>query len=183
MRTLVFCLGLIFTLAFFAAARGENELETVEAVDLERYVGRWYAVASIVRRFNRSCVWGNMAEYTLREDGKIEVLNTCYTKEGKRREVRARAWRPDPNEPGKLKVSFIPLFGYRLFPADYWILELGEDYGYAVVGHPSRNFGWILSREPEMETELLQGIARRLEAAGYDFSDFKLNPGRPPEEP
>jgi len=154
---------------------------TVEKLDVDRYLGKWYAVASMVKFFNRSCAWGNTAEYSLREDGRIDVLNTCYTDDGTKREVRAVAWVPDKSEPGKLKVSFIPFLGYRLFSADYWVIELGEDYEYAVVGHPSKNFGWILSRTPTMDQDRLEGIASRLEALGYDFSDFKINPQSPPE--
>ncbi len=159
-----------------------EEPSTVDELDLKRYLGKWYAVASITKSFNRSCVWGNTAEYNLREDGRIDVLNSCYTESGEKREVRAVAWRPDDSEPGKLKVSFIPLFGYRLFPADYWVLELGEDYQYAIVGDPSRSFGWILSRSPKLEEDTLREITDRLEEIGYDFSDFKLNPQSPPED-
>lgn len=157
-----------------------KEPNTVNELDLTRYLGKWYAVASITKFFNRSCVWGNMAEYNLRGDGRIDVLNSCYTESGEKREVRAVAWRPDSSEPGKLNVSFISLFGYRLFPADYWVLELGEDYQYAVVGDPSRSFGWILSRTPNLNEGKLQEIANRLEEIGYDFSNFKLNPQSPP---
>ena len=162
-------------------AQKPEELDTVNELDLKKYLGKWYAVASITKFFNRSCVWGNAAEYSLRDDGRINVLNSCYTENGKKREVKAVAWRPDGSEPGKLKVSFISLFGYRLFPADYWVLELGENYNYAVVGDPSRSFGWILSRTPEIQGEKLQEIGNRLEKIGYDFSDFKLNPQSPPE--
>lgn len=153
-----------------------GELEPVEKLEVEKYLGKWYAVASMVKFFNRSCEWGNTAEYTLREDGRINVKNTCYTKKGEKREVTAVAWVPDESQPGKLKVSFVPVFGYRLFPADYWVIELGSGYDYAVVGHPSRDFGWILSREPRMKQSKIDQIAARLESAGYDFSDFKINP-------
>ncbi len=173
--------GVVLIGANYQKAEKPEEPNTVEELDLEEYLGKWYAVASITKFFNRSCVWGNTAEYSLREDGRIDVLNSCYTEEGEKREVRAVAWRPDDSEPGKLKVSFIPLFGYRLFPADYWVLELGDNYEYAVVGDPSRSFGWILSRTPELEEGKLREIANRLEQIGYDFSDFKLNPQSPPE--
>ncbi|MFP4589229.1 MAG: lipocalin family protein [Candidatus Bipolaricaulota bacterium] len=171
----LFLLPLPVLVAMRANQNG-SELHTVEELDLDQYLGEWYAIASITRSFNRSCVGSNKAEYSLREDGRIDVLNSCYTESGKKREVRAAGWVPDETEPGKLKVSFVPLFSYRLFAADYWILELGEDYDYAVVGHPSRNFGWILSRTPEMSQEKLDGIFDRLEKVGYDRSDFKINP-------
>lgn len=155
---------------------------TVPQLDVEKYLGKWYAVAGIPQFFNRSCVWGNSAEYSLREDGRIDVLNSCYKEGGEETDVRAVAWIPDGSEPGKLKVSFVPLLGYRLFPADYWVIELGDDYDYAVVGHPNRSFGWILSRKPEMEEKKLQAIGDRLEEMGYDFSEFERNRQTPPEE-
>lgn len=161
-------------------ANEEETLDTVDQLEINKYLGEWYAIASIERFFNKYCAWGNKAEYSLRDDGRIGVKNSCYRENGEKSEVTAAAWVPDENEPGKLKVSFVPFFDYKLFPADYWVLELGENYDYAVVGHPSRNFGWILSRDPHMETERLEAIKQRLEAVGYDFSDFKLNPQNQP---
>lgn len=162
-------------------ANEEVTPQTVDELEVDKYLGEWYAIASIERFFNKSCAWGNKAEYSLRDDGKIAVKNSCYEKNGEKNEVTATAWVPDRSEPGKLKVSFVSFFGINLFPADYWVLELGKDYEYAVVGHPSRNLGWILSREPKMDPEKLEGIIGRLEAIGYDFSDFKINPQQPPE--
>lgn len=163
-------------------ANEEAEVETVDQLEVEKYLGEWYAIASIEKFFNRSCVWGNKAEYSLRDDGRIDVMNSCYEENGEKTEVSAVAWIPDDSEPGKLKVSFVPFLGYRLFPAKYWVIELGDEYEYAVVGHPSRKLGWILSREPEMDQKKIDGIAQRLEAVGYDFSDFKINPQKPPED-
>lgn len=156
-------------------ANQEGALQTVDELDIEKYLGKWYAVASIETFFNSSCAWGNRAEYSRREDGRISVKNTCYKENGEKNEVSAAAWVPDESEPGRLKVSFIPFLGYRLFPADYLVIELGENYEYAVVGHPSRSLGWILSRQPKMEKEKLNQIAENLESVGYDFSDFKIN--------
>ncbi len=178
-------LGLALLPALFLIGVESDEpprQETVDKLDVEKYLGKWYAVAGIPQFFNRSCVWGNSAEYSLREDGRIDVLNSCYKESGEKTKVRAVTWVPDESEPGKLKVSFVPLFGYRLFSADYWVIELGEDYDYAVVGHPNRTFGWILSRTPEMEEEKLQAIGKRLEEMGYDFSEFERNAQSPPGE-
>ena len=165
-----------------ANSGGPGKLDTVDHLDVNKYLGEWYAIASIETFFNRSCAWGNRAEYSLREDGRIDVTNTCFTRSGKKREVNAVAWVPDKTEPGKLKVSFVPIFGYKLFGADYWVIDLGKNYDYAIVGHPSRSLGWVLSRSPEIEDEKLREITSRLESAGYDFSDFSLNPQSLPEE-
>jgi len=80
----------------------------------------------------------------------------------------------DTKTPAKLKVSFFSLFGFWLFAGHYWIIDLDPEYQYAVIGHPSRNLGWILSRTPKLPEEVLQGIVERLEANGYNFSQFKM---------
>jgi len=159
-------------LAGVAGAR--PPLKTVEALDLSRYLGTWYAVASIPTTFERRCAQGTTATYALRPDGQIEVLNVCFSASGERIEARGRAWVPDPRAPARLKVSFVSFLGLRLFPADYWVIDLAPDYAYAVVGHPSRRYGWILSRTPTLPSEVLDGIWKRLEAQGYDRSQFRM---------
>ncbi|MBC7222356.1 lipocalin family protein [Candidatus Bipolaricaulota bacterium] len=71
-------------------------------------------------------------------------------------------------------MSFVNLFGLWLFAGDYWVIDLAEDYSYAVVGHPNRNYGWILSRTPTLPEDVLAGIRQRLKAKGYDWSRFRL---------
>jgi len=146
----------------------------VEGLDVERYMGRWYAVASIPTTFERQCLAGTTAEYRLLDNGKIEVTNTCYDAQGEADVAVGRAWVPNRDEPTKLKVSFVRFLGFWLFPGAYWIIDLAEDYSYAVVGHPSYRYGWILSRTPTLEPETLLGVGERREAQGYDFKDFRM---------
>jgi len=146
----------------------------VESLDVERYMGLWYAIASIPTSFERQCVAGTTAEYRLLENGKIEVTNTCYNADGVPDVAVGRAWTPNPEEPTKLKVSFVRLLWFWLFPGDYWIVDLDPDYQYAVVGHPSYRFGWILSRTPTLPEETFRCIVERLEAQGYDFEAFRM---------
>ncbi len=148
-------------------------LRVVDELDLSRYLGTWYAVASIPTTFERRCAQRTTATYTLLPSGQIEVLNVCYSPDGRRIEARGRAWIPDPKVPAKLKVSFVNLLGLRFFPADYWVIDLALDYSHAVVGHPSRDFGWVLSRSPTLSAEALAGIWDRIEAQGYDRSRFR----------
>lgn len=145
----------------------------VETLDVEQYMGLWYAVASIPTTFERACVQGTTAEYHLLPNGQVEVTNTCYRADGSPFSIVGRAWIPDPSAPAKLKVSFVRLLGRWFFPGDYWVLDLAPDYRYAVVGHPQRRFGWILSRSPELPEETMEGIFDRLESKGYDRSDFR----------
>ena len=154
------------------------ELRTVGRVDLERYVGTWYEIASFPQRFQRGCT-GTTATYTLRKDGQIDVLNRCWRDSltGRETEAKGRARVVDPSTNAKLKVSF-----FRPFWGDYWIVALGPDYEYAVVGHPSRDYLWILSRRPTLDGALYEGIVNRLREQGYEVS--RLNRTlQPPQSP
>ena len=145
----------------------------VEDLDVERYMGLWYSIASIPTTLERACARGTTAEYHLLEDGRIEVTNSCLRDDGSPFVAVGRAWVPDASEPTKLKVSFVRFLNRWLFGGDYWILDLGSDYDYVAVGHPQRRFGWILSRTPELAEATLDGIFERLEAQGYDRNDFR----------
>jgi apolipoprotein D and lipocalin family protein len=149
-------------------------IQVVESVDPVRYMGLWYSIASIPTSFERNCIQGTTAEYTLLEDGRIQVVNTCYDAEGNPDVARGGAWVPDASKSSKLKVSFVRFLGIWWFGAPYWVIDLAPDYSYAVVGHPSRTYGWILSRTPTLPDEVLAGIVERLEAQGYQFSDFRI---------
>lgn len=137
---------------------------TVESLDIARYMGRWYEIARYNHRFERGMTHVK-ADYTLRPDGKIQVVNSGL-KDGKGRRIKGKAKRPDPERyPGRLKVSF-----FLWFYSDYYVLELGENYQYAVVGSSSDDFLWILNRTPQMDQALLDEILLRLEQRGYDLS-------------
>jgi len=139
-------------------------LKTVKFVDLYRYVGQWYEIARYHHRFQEGCV-GSKATYSLRDDGKITVINECYDKSfsGKLRTAKGKAWVVDKETNARLKVSF-----FWPFAGDYWIIDIGQDYEYAVVGHPDRKYLWILSRTPEMDINVYQVILGRLQKQGYD---------------
>ena len=139
-------------------------LETVNNVDLGRYIGQWYEIARYEHRFQKGCV-GSKATYTLRDDGKITVVNECFDNSfsGKLRSVKGKAWVVDKESNAKLKVSF-----FWPFAGDYWIIDLGENYEYAVIGHPNRKYLWVLSRTPEMDEDVYSEILVRLEKQDYD---------------
>lgn len=144
-------------------------LETVAHVDLARYVGTWYEIASFPQSFQRGCV-ATTATYTIRGDGDIDVLNRCRkdTLDGKEKSALGRARVVDRATNAKLEVSF-----FRPFWGDYWIVDLGDGYDSAVVGHPGRDYLWILSRTPEMPEATYEGILARLRAQNYDTSRLK----------
>jgi apolipoprotein D and lipocalin family protein len=141
-------------------------LSVVPYVDLTRYTGTWYEIARYPHRFQEGCV-GSKATYTLRDDGKISVLNECYEKtfNGKIRSAKGKAWVIDKETNAKLKVSF-----FWPFSGHYWIIDIGENYEYAVVGHPDRKYLWILSRSPEIDDQLFNNIIEKLKTQSYDTS-------------
>jgi apolipoprotein D and lipocalin family protein len=147
-------------------------LEVVENVDLGRYSGTWYEIARYPNSFERGCV-GVTAEYTPLDDGRIKVVNTCVESslDGPSREIQGYARVADPTTNAKLKVTF-----FWPFEGDYWIIDLAEDYSYAVVGSPSRRLLWILSRTPTMDDELYQQILDTLPARGFDPDLLSLVP-------
>ena len=142
------------------------ELETVASVDLERYTGLWYEIARFPHSFQDGC-FASTATYSVREDGEIDVVNRCRrdSPDGPEDSAEGRARVVDPATNAKLEVTFFwPFWG------DYWIIDLGADYEYAVVGHPSRDYLWILSRTPEMDADAYGAILSRLESQGYETS-------------
>jgi len=141
-------------------------LQVVPYVDLSRYTGTWYEIARYPHKFQVGCV-GSRATYTLRDDGKISVLNECYEESdrSKLRAAKGKAWVVDTSTNAKLKVSF-----FWPFSGDYWIIDLGKDYEYAVIGHPARKYLWILSRTAEMDARVYEGILTRLREQHYDIS-------------
>jgi apolipoprotein D and lipocalin family protein len=138
-------------------------LEAVPGVDLSRYVGKWYEIASFPQRFQEGCT-ATTATYTLRTDGEIDVLNQCRkptpTGEEDRAEGRARVV---DKSGAKLEVSF-----FRPFWGDYWVIQLDEGYQWAVVGHPGRDYLWILARAPALPPETYDAILARLREQRYD---------------
>jgi apolipoprotein D and lipocalin family protein len=158
------------------AAYGQNShpLTTVAKVDLKRYAGLWYEIARIPNRFQKQCAWGVTAEYTLRADGRIDVVNRCCVSGGKVEEARGLARVDDTASNARLKVSFFSILGWRPVWGDYWIIGLDEDYQYALVGAPGRNYGWILARERKLSEDTLKKIFALLRGQGYDPERFQM---------
>lgn len=168
----VMLLGPAIWLAMGCGLMNTQPLETVEAVDLQRYLGTWYEIARYPAPFQEGCV-GSTAEYILRDDGKIRVVNRCYdgSFDGKIRSVEGTARVVDERTNAKLKVSF-----FWPFEGDYWIIDLDDDYQWAVVGEPQRKYLWILSRTPTLPDDVYQGIIARLPDKGYDPQKLQMTP-------
>ncbi len=143
---------------------------TVAQVDLELYAGKWYEIARYPHSFEKGLV-GVTATYSLKPNGRIEVLNQGFKGSLNVKRSKAKAWAkvPNPLEPGKLKVYFFWPFG-----ADYYILDLDENYQWALVGSSSMNYLWILSRTPQMPNEVYNQILKKVIELGYDIEKLEL---------
>lgn len=159
----------IFLLTGLAASPAWAEVTTVPNVDLQRYLGKWYEVASIPQRFQSKCTGNATAEYSSAEGSLIKVLNSCDTADGGRMAAEGRGKVVDPQSNSKLKVTFVKIIDWIFaFGGDYWIVDLAPDYSYALVGDPSAKFAWILSRTQAPALDLYRKAEGKFRAEGYD---------------
>lgn len=145
-------------------------LKTVPYVDLKKYAGKWYEIASLPQRFQKGCNC-TTAEYTLTDKDFVKVENRCNkdSVNGKKSYIKGKAFVVENSGNAKLKVQF-----FWPFRGKYWIIDLAEDYSYAVVGHPNRKYLWILSRTPKINETTYQQIISRIKENGFDISKIEL---------
>lgn len=148
---------------------------TVSFVDLEQYAGLWYEIASNPVFFNEDLV-NVTAEYTLRDDGKVGVLNKGFVKSanGEVDTIAGSARVVDTQTNSKLAVRFEPFFA-SLFEGKYWIVTLAEDYSHAVVTDERQMTLFVLSRTPTMSEELYTEIVADLAAIDIDTSRLRVS--------
>jgi apolipoprotein D and lipocalin family protein len=156
---------LIIGLFLFGEAYSQKKPPVVSTVDLKRYAGTWYEIARLPNPFEKilKCI---TATYTLRDDGKIEVLNKGHyiTDPAKVNTAKGVAWLPDKNSPAKLKVQF-----FWPFSGNYWIMYLDKDYKYVLVGDPSFKYMWILCRDKKMDEDTYKMLLKKALDNGFDI--------------
>ncbi len=143
--------------------------ETVPSVDLAKYAGKWYEIAAYPQRFQKGC-YCTTAEYTLHEKGYVVVENQCNkdSVQGKLSSIKGKAFVQKGSGNAKLKVQF-----FWPFKGDYWIIDLADDYSYAVVSNPNKKYLWILCRTSTMDPAVYQQIIERLQSKGFDLSKLQ----------
>ncbi len=158
-------MSIIATL-FLSSCAQNTTVTTVPNVDLDKYLGKWYEIATIPQSFQKGCNC-TTAEYALSDKGYVIVKNSCNkgSVTGERTTAEGKAFVVKNSGNAKLKVQF-----FWPFKGDYWIIDLANDYSYAVVGDPSKKYLWILSRTPQMSETTYQEILTRIAAMGYDLS-------------
>jgi len=155
-----------------------SPLQTVPAVDLDRYAGDWREIASIPAFFQRKCARDTTASYARGDAGQVIVNNRCTREDGGVEAAEGRARIVPGSNNAKLEVSFMRLFGdYRFWLAgDYWVVALDDDYRWVMVGTPSRKYGWVLAREPQLTALEQSRVLAAMGAAGYDVCAFLVTP-------
>jgi apolipoprotein D and lipocalin family protein len=152
---------------------------TQDWVDLARYAGRWYEIARLPNRFQEKCAGDVSATYTLRPDGRVQVVNRCRRADGGEAVAEGVARRAEADGPAsRLEVRFAPAF-LSFLPfvwGDYWILELDREYRYALVGDPGRKYLWILGREQTMDAATYDRLVAAAARLGFDTSRLVRTP-------
>ena len=139
----------------------------VDNFELNRYLGKWYEIARLDHSFERG-LEAVSAEYSLRDDGGIRVINSGYNTDTQaNQEAEGRAYFVDQPNLGYLKVSFFgPFFG------SYVIFELDENYQYAFIAGNTTNYLWLLARTPEVSQELINQFISRANQLGFDTTQL-----------
>lgn len=160
-----------------ACSAMSTPLKTVSHVDLPRYMGDWYVIANIPYFAEKDC-FDSVESYALRPDGKIDNWFTCRKKSfdaPMKRKATALVTVKDTTSNATWSVTF-----FKVISVKYLVIDLDPNYQWAVVGHPSRKYGWILARSKTLPESTYQGIMKRLGDQGYDTSKFAMVPQRAP---
>ena len=153
--------------------RAEVPVRAVQGMDIGRYVGTWHEIARFPNRFQKQCAGDVTANYTPLTDGTLRVLNKCRLADGKYEQAVGVARKADPDLPNTvLKVRFAPkwLAWLPFVWADYWVVALDPEYGYALVGTPDHDYLWVLSRTPTLDAAVYEQLLTKAKAQGYDIS-------------
>jgi len=150
-----------------SVALAQATVTSVPSVDLARYSGKWFEIASFPMFFQRNCVADTTAEYAAAADGSVSVHNRCRTDAGFD-DATGKATVVEGFGNSRLKVSF-----FWPFKSDYWVLGLDPEYRWAVVGNPNRKYLWVLSRTPQLPAKLMEAALASASAQGFDLTQLR----------
>ena len=170
MKSLVLLFLITIQLFKTYSVMSQNSPSVTDTVDLQKYAGKWYEIASYPMSFQKDCFCVT-ADYTLTDKGYVKVFNSCRkgSINGKVKSITGKAFPVKGTNNVKLKVQF-----FWPFKADYWVIDKSVDYSWAVVSGPSRKYLWILCRTPEMQKEIWQRITEQLQKNGFDINKLKM---------
>jgi apolipoprotein D and lipocalin family protein len=177
MRGILFSLIILIGVPAFSA---RTPVQAIEAIDIKAYLGKWYEIARVENEFQIGCRDTTMT-YSLSDENSLSVENGCVVGDGsfeRHRTAYGHAWL-DSEHSAKMKVTFVHfIVWWKPFANDYWVLEVGTPdadglYPYAIVGHPRRRYGWVLSRTKNVDDQEYKELMKKVSAHGYDSSLFK----------
>jgi apolipoprotein D and lipocalin family protein len=178
-RLFAFVLVIVFFCSLAGAQDGkDSRLNSIESLDLQRYLGQWYEIAKYPNWFQKKCKSDTKAHYSLRADGHVAVLNLCRQEDGQVSSALGEAVQVGDDKSPKLRVRFAPQW-MSIFPfvwGDYWIVDIDQAYQLVAVSEPKREYLWILSRTPEPDDLALNRLMLRLVARGFDLSRLERTP-------
>lgn len=174
---------ILFSLAIITAASSQVRaqesstvpVKTIPALDVPRYLGTWYEIAKFPNWFQKKCVSNTKAVYSLRDDGRLKVLNSCKTATGEQSEAEGTARQIGAKNSPKLEVRFAPdwLSFLPLVWGDYWVIDLDTQYQVAAVSDPRREYLWILSRTPQLDAKVYDALLQRLQEQQFDIRQLE----------
>ena len=174
-RTLLVAVLLAATVATAQTTQPLAPLQSIAALDVPRYMGRWYEIAKLPNWFQRKCLADTSATYRLLPDGRVEVLNQCRKESGEMDQALGAARQMGPATSAKLQVRFAPSW-LSVLPfvwGDYWVIDLDERYELVAISEPKRQYLWILSRTPQVDEARYAALLGRLQAAGLDVGKLE----------
>lgn len=162
--------GLFFLFSLTAYGQVNEQVKTVPALDVQRYLGTWYEIAKFPNWFQKKCVSNTQAVYSVRADGNLKVLNSCKTSDGNVSEAEGTARQLGSKDSPKLEVRFAPawLSFLPMVWGDYWVIDIDPQYQLAAVSDPRREYLWILSRTPQLDKKVYDELLVRLQAQQFD---------------
>ena len=171
-------IGAALLMAIAASAQPTQPLpplQTIAALDVPRYMGRWYEIAKLPNWFQRKCVADTSATYRLLADGRVEVLNQCRNQSGEMDQALGAARQIGTATSAKLQVRFAPSW-LSVLPfvwGDYWVIDLDERYELVAISEPKRQYLWILSRTPQVDEARYTALLGRLQAMGLEVGKLE----------
>jgi apolipoprotein D and lipocalin family protein len=157
-----------------AAPAALPPVATIAALDVPRYMGTWYEVAKFPNRFQAKCTANTRAQYLAQNDGSVQVLNSCTTADGTMDALGLAKQLGEATSP-KLQVRFAPAWLSWLPQVwgDYWVIDLDTDYQLAAVSDAKREYLWVLSRTPQVNTKAYAALLERLKAQHFDVQKLE----------
>ena len=162
------------------AADSQQPLQTIERLDLQRYLGTWHEIARTPNWFQQKCVGESRAEYSLNPGATLRVVNRCRLGDGSTNEAIGEARRVGAADSAQLLVRFAPawLSWLPMVWGDYWVIDLDPDYQLVAVSEPKREYLWVLARQPRVDEQAYQALLQRLQHKGFELSRLQRSPQR-----